>query len=191
MTHLASPPNQQRQRRRISFDWHSDPICVEVPPCPSGSGKGSKRSTPSHTSPLLSPASGRTPSPGPLNRHEFLRGEPELGVMMLKKPEPHVRHNIFQERSKLPANFHPHSHSNPDSVSNRSSYFSMLSSAASFIFRSVLDVDGETGTLFLTDTSTLMQPRVGSQNYRTRRRDCYNLHSDHECCEDCAEPYEA
>lgn len=107
--------------------------------------------------------------------------------------EPRVCRNIFAERSKLPANFHPHSHGNLEGKSNRSSYFSMISSAARFLFRTVIDFEGEPGgNLSLMDTSNLVQARVyrRKEDGQGRLRDCYNLHGENEHCEDCAEEYE-
>jgi hypothetical protein len=194
----------------MSFDWQRDPICVDVPPCPSDSGKGSTRSTPTLGSPIVSPVSrSRVSSPAPSlviqqqqqllpqqqqqqqQQHEaILFREQAMLLSSVIKKEPYVRHNIFQERSKLPANFHPHSHSNPDAISKRSSYFSMISTAASFFLRTVIDLEGDTALSF-SDTSTLVQQRVDNRKEKNmERRGCYNLHGDYECCEDCAEEYD-
>jgi len=177
--------------RRVSLDWKSDPICIEVPPNTLDSGRASRRSTPSHSSPLLSP----TKSPRPSSPAGQVAIHHESGLFreqLVPKKEPHVRHNIFAERSTLPANFHPHSHSNPDGKSNRSSYLSMISTAASFLFAAVVDMEGESNMLSLMDTTNLVQAKVfaGGSGSGARKRDCYALHGDHEFCEDCLEPYE-
>lgn len=176
--------------RRVSLDWKADPICIEVPPNALDSGRASRRSTPSHASPLLSPTT-KSPRPSsPAAQQLSLHHEGSLFREQLAvKKEPHVRHNIFAERSSLPANFHPHSHSNPEGKTNRSSYLSMISTAASFLFRAVVDLEGETSMLSLMDTTNLVQAKVFA-GPTARKRDCYTVHGDHEFCEDCVEPYE-